>query len=113
MDCPKYKNYTRECVKENREFVNIDTFDYCKSGRYKECPQYKIIIGKEKNCEFLEKCKANAKFGNVDIEKIKQLGDTYCFSKKHGNCARYKLLKEGKEVPDELLADGSMVPIKV
>ena len=113
MDCPKYKNYTRECLTGNREFENYATFDYCRSEKYVECPMYKIIIDKEQHCEFTEKCKTNSELINIDFEKTKQLVATYCFSKKHGNCARYKLLKAGKEVPDGLLADGSMATIKV
>ena len=113
MSCPKYKNYSKSCFKEVREDENIDTFDYCESERYIECPVYRKIIEKEQQCEFMEKCIANGKFNNVDIEKIQQLGENYCFSKKHGNCARYKLLIEGKKVPDDLLADGSMATIEV
>ena len=62
-------------------------------------------------CEFMEKCQANAKYDNVDFEIISQLAETYCFSEKNVNCERYKLLKVGKEVPDGLVADGSMATI--
>ena len=113
MSCPKFKDFTRECITEYEGIIKLANYDFCESDRYEECPVYKLISGKVKPCKFMEECKNNSNYENVDFKKVTQLGEIYCFTEKKVSCARYKLLKEGKEVPGHLLADGSMVPIEI
>ena len=113
MSCPKYKDHTRECIIEHKEIIEATNYDLCESDKYEECPVYKLISGKFKPCEFMEECKNNSKYENVDFIKLTKLTENYCFTEKKVNCARYKLLKEGKKVPGHLLADGSMAPIEI
>ena len=46
------------------------------------------------------------------METIAETTIKYCFSEDKINCARYKLIKAGKETPDNLLADGSRIEVK-
>ena len=109
MSCPLFKDYARECVIKFEELVNIASFDFCKSDRYKECPMYKAIVEKVPLCEFLDLCASQIKYGNVDFEKIIILANSYCQSDNKVKCAIYKLRKADKDVPNDLLADGGRV----
>jgi hypothetical protein len=114
MSCPLYKDFTRGCVTEFKEVVNVANFDFCDSeDGYKICPFYKIINKEVTICENTLFCRKRSHLENLNMETISELSIKYCFSDNRINCAIYRLRKEGKEVPDNLLADGSMLKIDV
>jgi len=114
MSCPLYEDFTRMCVTEFKELVNVYNYDFCDSeDGYKTCPFYRIINKKVTVCEHNLSCRNHFPLENITMEKLTEITIKYCFSKNKINCARYKLIKAEKEVPDHLLADGSMLKIEV
>ena len=113
MSCPKYVDYTRECIATNEGLAEVASFDFCNSDEYEECPFYKIIEGKVIPCEFIEKCKERQELKPFDFETIKRVSNDFCLSKNKVNCEVYKLYKSGKDVPNGLGPDGSMLKIDV
>ena len=61
MNCPMYKDFTRECAEKFEEVIHISNFDICDSDRYKECPFFRILNEPEKLCEYADKCIADLK----------------------------------------------------
>jgi len=113
MACPLYEDFTRGCVTEFKEVVNLIDFKDCESeDEYKTCPFYRIINKEVTICEHTQFCRDRPTLGNLTMDVIKDHAINYCFSEGKVNCAVYKLMKEGKDVPDNLLADGSKVELK-
>ena len=57
------------------------------------------------DCEYLEKCPIFARF---KVEGAKNVWiEFYCKGSRQEECARKKLKKEGKEVPQSLLPNGT------
>jgi hypothetical protein len=113
MSCPLYKDFTRGCVTEFSDLVNAADFNYCDSGEgYKTCPFYRIINKEVTVCEYSTFCRKNQSYAALGMEKITEIAVKYCFSENKVNCEIYKLRKEGKEVPNNLLADGKTMELK-
>jgi hypothetical protein len=118
MSCPLYQDFTRTCITKFPDFLEFPTFDLCESDDYKECLAY-LIFTSTFMCKYLTDC------GTVYKKKIptiikKMLSEKetreifykfsaqYCVSREnHVNCAKYKLLSEGKIPPLNLFPDGS------
>ncbi len=113
MSCPLYEDYTRMCVEDFKELVEVVSFDFCDTDGYEECPFYKIIKGKVIPCEFVEKCRERQELKPFDFETIKRVSNDFCLSENKVNCEVYKLYKSGKDVPNGLGPDGSMLKIDV
>ena len=113
MSCPLYKDFTRECIKDMKELEQINSFDFCESDGYEDCPTYKIITGKVLPCEFMEKCRKRRDVKDVDFETIKRFANDFCLSENKVNCEVYKLYNSGKNVPDELHPDGTKSKIEI
>ena len=108
MNCPMFIDYTRECLK-GIGFLPSNTLDYCQTDKYKECPFFKTLNNIGVHCECIEKCNAYKYFGIHDFIKFTEIAEKYCLSENKINCERFKLRKSGKEVPVNLLPDGSWV----
>jgi hypothetical protein len=108
MACPLYRDFTRECV-EKIESLPADTMGYCESGKYKDCPFYRIITRKGEVCANVAKCSAFAKFRLGDFEKFVEISNRFCTSKDHVKCKRFILKASGKDVPVTLHPDGRMI----
>lgn len=113
MPCPLYKDFTRECVEKYDEMLKNSSFEICESDKYPSCPVWITIQGKTDNCKNIEFCGKHQRYGNVNLEVLGNLAQIYCFTENRVNCAIYKLLEDGKDVPVDLLADGSRGKIKI
>ncbi len=88
-------------------------FELCLSIDYADCPFYKPIIIKG-NCKYYNKCKVEFKSDDVDFIKVKKFAKNFCANPNNRiNCARYKLYKKGNQVPEGMLADGTVSIVKV
>ena len=96
------------------------TFDLCGSDDYKECLGY-LVVNSSFNCPYMITCGKEYK-KNIPKVVTKLLGeketrdifykytDQYCVSQENYiNCAKYKLLSEGKTPPISLFPDGSKI----
>jgi len=111
MGCPMFIDYSRECL-DKISFLPSNTLEYCTTEKYKDCPFFKTINNIGFHCECLEKCPADKQFGISDFEKFVYIANRYCLSENNLNCERFKLRKEGKEVPSDLFPDGTRFNIK-
>ncbi len=112
MNCPLYKDYTRECLGETEVHpTNITKIilDFCSSNKHKECPFYKMLIVKENICKHIQKCPAFAKFQDGAFHAFVETSNKYCTSENHAECERYKLKEKGNEVPTWLHPDGKHI----
>ena len=120
MSCPLYNDFTRECAEKFEEIVTIGTYDYCSSDGYEMCPFYKIIVENSPHCEFIEKCGISF-LKYFTYSKMVEMYEfnpqsflEYCLSDDNKvNCALYEYRKEGKDIPEGLLPDGSKIKLKV
>ena len=112
MSCPLYKDFTRECAEKFEGIVQISSFDVCESDRYKECPFYRLINEPEKLCEYADRCVQGEFIWKESFERIMWVSNTYCLSENKVNCERYKLMKTGEVVPENLRVDGSRIELK-
>jgi hypothetical protein len=110
MPCPLYADFTRECITKI-EVTPDASFDFCNSDRYIECPFYRTIQNIGEFCENIKKCPIYAHFSLGEFEKFLQMTKQYCLSENHVYCQRYKIKKEAKEVPKELLPDGRTIEL--
>lgn len=108
MKCPLYVNAFRTCKKQLPfDAPNwVNTFKYCITEEYRECPFF-IGINKTGNfCEYFlncpecKGCKLHAAQGFDEMIK------KYCFCKNNVNCMRFKLKKSGEKLPCNLMPDG-------
>lgn len=106
MGCPMYVDYTRECL-QRIGYIPRDTFSYCQTEKFRDCPFYKTINKIGHHCEYIEKCPAYQYFNTGDFEKFVYITEKYCLSGNNVNCERFKLRRSGNEVPASLLPDGS------
>lgn len=112
MICPMFVDYTRECVEELNEIIEIGDFDICQSNEYEEdCPFYKSIYKKEYYCEFVEKCPIYIHVAKKDFRWLIELTKEFCFSEKHKECQRYILRKSGKMPDINLYPDGKFLEL--
>jgi hypothetical protein len=120
MACPLYIDFTRECITKFLDFLEFPTYDLCGSDDYKGCIAYLIFTSKF-TCPYLTTC-GNAYKKNIPKVITKMLDEKgireifykyivqYCISQEnHINCAKYKLLSEGKIPPINLFPDGSKI----
>jgi len=101
-----FVDYVRECSTQITS-LPVDTFGYCGSGLYVECPFYKIIKKEDIVCSNIGSCPIYAKFQVGDFEKFVKITKEYCLSDNKVKCERYILKKSGEEVPEDLLPDGN------
>jgi hypothetical protein len=106
MGCPFFVDSTRECLTRVK-FLPADTFGFCATEKYKECPFYRTIKKEGPFCNRIAGCSVFVFFQSQDFEKFVTMTQQYCISTNNVNCKRYRLNKEGKPVPKELLPDGS------
>jgi hypothetical protein len=120
MVCPLYKDFTRECITQFPDFLVFPTFDLCNSEDYKECLAY-LVVNSSFTCPYIITCGTEYK-KNLPKIVTKLLGEKetrdiyhkytseYCISQEnHINCAKYKLLSDGKTPPINLFPDGTTV----
>jgi hypothetical protein len=108
MPCPKFVDFTRECVNEI-EVIPANTLDLCETEKHKKCPFYLILSGDKNVCENIRKCPAFKKFEMGDFKKFMEMSEKWCVSKNHVACKRYLMKKSGKDVPITLHPDGHTV----
>jgi len=106
MNCPMFIDFSRECLKKI-EFLPQNTFDYCASDKYKECPSFRTINNIGVKCEYIKACVAYKYFGVSDFEKFAEITKSYCLSENNIKCERFKIKKSGETPPEDLLPDGS------
>lgn len=106
MGCPMYVDCCRECL-DKISFLPSNTFNYCETDKHKDCPFFKTIKNVGYHCECLEKCPAYKQFGIFEFDKFVEIANKYCLSSNNVSCERFKLRKDGKEVPEDLLPDGT------
>jgi len=111
MECPMYVDYTRECINKIG-FLPHNTLEYCTAEKHKDRPFFKTINKIGFHCECLERRPACKQFGISDFEKFVEISEKYCLSENNVNCERFKLRKAGKEVPLNLLPDGTKLTEK-
>ena len=117
MSCPKYKDNTRTCIEEFEEIMYFESYDFCESDEYGNCPIYKLIKGEAKPCEFFLECMIHiskmpfesADFKTAIIDGMNRL----CVSDKNVTCAIYKLRKTNKNVPEGLLPNGLILEFNI
>ncbi len=108
MSCPYFKDYTRECWEKIGE-LPVDTFYFCDSEKYIDCPFY-IKIEKTKNiCKNVDNCEAFKFFKSINFDEFLKITTIFCLSDNSINCKRYILKDSGKEVPLDLHPDGSKI----
>ncbi len=108
MNCPKFVDFTRECIKEI-EVLPGNTFNYCTTEKYVNCPFYKILSGDKNVCQNITKCQAFKNFQTLDFERFINMTTEWCVSENHRNCQRYILKSRGEIVPFNLHPDGITV----
>ncbi len=117
MTCPMYEDFTRMCVEVFKDVIHISNYDICQAEEgYKKCVFYRLMHQSEKErCKYTEECHrvGTSAANEITIEKAMSLADMYCLSDNKVNCAVYKQIDAGKEVPEGLIADGSKVELKV
>jgi len=106
MNCPLYIDSCREC-RDEIGFIPENTLGYCQSEKYKDCPFFKTINKIGIHCECVKKCPTYRHFKIYDFEKFVAMANKYCLSENIPNCERFKLRKAGKDVPEDLLPDGT------
>lgn len=111
MACPMFIDYCRECLNKI-DFLPANTLNYCETDRHTDCPFFRTINDAGVHCGYIEKCPAYKHFGVRDFEKFVKMTNQYCLSENNVNCERFKLRKEGREVPSDLLPDGAKIDIK-
>jgi hypothetical protein len=111
MACPLFVDYTRECITEI-EVLPADTFNYCLTEFYKECPFFRVIKGISPICEYIKNCPMYAYFKVGDFEKFVKITKEYCLSENNVNCKRYSLRKSGKIPPPNLSPEGDLLEIE-
>ena len=113
MTCPLFNDFTRDCLNIFPTLISSGSLTLCNSEEYEEkCVFFRIITQKEPICEFatgLSKCPL---IEIVNTDKFKELAKKFCLSKNKTACKRYNLKKEGKDVPENLLPDGSFAQIE-
>ena len=108
MSCPLFVDYTRECTKEI-EKLPLDTFDYCTTDRYVDCPFYLLINKKITSCGNIKSCPVYSWFRVGGFQEFIKITNQYCLSDNFIYCKRYILKKSGLKVPDDLFPDGSRI----
>ncbi len=108
MNCPKYVDFTRECLKEI-QILPLASLEFCMNGRYSECPFYLIVAKKAPMCEYCIKCALFNYYRAEDSEKFLKTTAEYCFSSNNINCKRYIMRKSGEKPPDDLCPDGTFL----
>ncbi|MDP8259767.1 MAG: hypothetical protein P9L96_01990 [Candidatus Gygaella obscura] len=108
MTCPYFKDYSRECREKIGE-IPSDTFYFCDSEKYADCPFY-IKIEKTRNiCKNIDQCKAFSFFKTNNFDKFLKITETFCLSGNNINCKRYMLKESGRDVFPDLHPDGSKI----
>ena len=104
-----------DCVRECRYkigFAPKNTFLYCVTEKFKECPFFKTLNKVGSYCEYVDKCPAYRHLGIGHFETFVEITNKYCLSENNLNCERFKLRKAGKEVSEYLLPDGTRLANK-
>ncbi|MBN1688044.1 MAG: hypothetical protein JW893_02995 [Candidatus Omnitrophica bacterium] len=107
MPCPLFVDYTRECQSQVGQ-LRQDTFDYCSSEKYKECPFYRIIHKKGSNCKYFDKCSTYDRLKKEDFKIFVETANKFCLSQKGCLlCHCFQVMESGEVPPLMLLPDGS------
>ena len=104
-------DYVRECL-DKISFAPQDTFDYCPTEAYKECPFFKVIHNMGHRCKYIGKCSIFKYFGVGDFKKFIEITGKYCLSENNVRCQRFEIRETGKEAPEDLLPDGAKLTKK-
>lgn len=122
MSCPKYKDFTRGCIKQYPALILYKDFKQCESDAYQGCIIYHILKS-DFHCEHLDSCLMMfhekipefLRLTNKDSAIYKFVTDPvydFCLSKeKHTQCARRQMKAEGKTPPPGLRPDGKHINI--
>ena len=86
MTCPKYIDYTRECIREI-EFMPENTLEFCETDKFKKCPFYEILSNKKGVCKNIKECPAFERFTYYDFENFVKIANEWCTSEKHKKCS--------------------------
>lgn len=108
MGCPFFVDCTRECVKEIK-VLPPDTFDFCATPHYDECPFYRSIKRIGPLCDGIANCSVYHSFQAEDFPAFVEMTRQYCLSENNVNCRRFILKKRGGAVPPGLLPDGRII----
>ena len=105
MGCPKFVDYTRECMNEIG-YCPQDTLAYCTTDKYAGCPFYKTVEKIGVVCENMRQCPVCKYFSTHNFEQFVVMTAAYCLNDKFVECQRYILKKQGRVVSELLLPDG-------
>jgi len=108
--CPFFKDYVRECMEHIHLVSDVCTLIFClNKEEYNDCPFFRVIKSIEPLCENIDKCQYFKKLSLTDFKKFIMETQTYCFSKKRIDCARYIQKSQGLSPSPDLAPDGSML----
>ncbi|MFH1653407.1 MAG: hypothetical protein ABIE74_05065 [Pseudomonadota bacterium] len=105
--CPLYEDHVRSCVEYIRSVKEISTLGFCVSEKHEECPFYRSIKKIGSVCEMVERCPIFKALSIKDFELFRETTKEYCLSQNNIRCKRYILKKAGKDIPLNLMPDGS------
>lgn len=108
MTCPLFIDFTRDCLTKIKH-IPRDTFDFCTTERYSECPFFRTINNIGEHCEFIENCVIYARFAVGDFNEFVSMTKAYCLTCENVNCKRYQIRKSGQKPSPDLLPDGSLL----
>ncbi len=106
MNCPLFIDYIRECTNHVGN-IPQDTFEFCTSERYKGCPFYQVLQNPDVACIYIKQCVLFKYFGALNFDALVKLTERYCLTLQANTCQRYLLRESGKNVPENLLPDGT------
>lgn len=119
MGCPLYKKDTQECINTFESLVLDVSPTFCKSKEFSICPFYKILVKKQNYCKYIQNCGKRFHQLNSIVhhdtnthKRITNLIFNYCLTEKNKDCQRLKLGEQGKNIPNELLPDGSILTFR-
>ncbi len=108
MHCPKFIDFTRECLEEIKIIPN-NTFKYCTTKKHKDCPFFRILNNEKGICEHVKHCYFFNNFEIHDFDGFAKISDEYCTGENHEKCKRYILSKKGEKVPNDLSPEGMII----
>ncbi len=120
MSCPHYQDFTRNCLKEYPTLIRYESIVQCESEDYPICILYHILQN-DFRCKHLGSCSRSfpdeiPKFDELmrrdkSIYEIivKQVYNYCLLNENHMQCARYKIIEEGKQLLPGLIPDGNNI----
>jgi hypothetical protein len=107
--CPKFVDFTRECLKEIEFPVEHSIEYFCTNEKHSDCPFYKILSGNPEVCKNIAKCPAFKNFKLSNFTEFIEMSEAYCVRGNHLNCRRYVMKDRGEVVPPDLHPDGRTI----